>query len=662
LEGVTVTAEKVFMKENTITLFPSKRDRRFASGGIDVIRNMNIPEVSVDPITKELKTSGGEGIAMFVDYVPASKGQVGNLRPQDIERIDILYYPDDPRFQGAKVAANYVMRRYEYGGYTKADLYQNFPADGTSGSLYSKFSVRRMTYDIAAGIKHFRQGNETGTDEHSVYRFSSGVLERNSVTDYYKSRSLYPDITGRILYNSGNVSISNSVGLNYSRINPLEKGAAVTFSDIFNSSRSVSAGSKRRLGIVWDGNYFFTLPGSMSLTFEGNFRWGHNHNNSSYTLEDYEPIMNDIAEDTHQGKGNVTLQKRIGRHSFDILIGGVLKYNSLNYLSSSSTDVDYREYYGLVSLSSQLRFGKFTISPCMSVVYSNEKINGEAICKWFPQPFIPFYLQIGRRQSLNGAFNFSIGFPDNSSRNPVLVRSNEVDAVRGNENLATYRFYNARLGYSHHFADWLRTRLDASLTVFDNCLVPVYSEEVSPEGTPMMVCGRMNDGRWDDLRIALSLSGMYFNQALQVNLTAAARNFRQRGMTRRDVWNPELTAYATYYIGDFMLSGYYALPFKSHSVWGDSRYPSYYNIAAGWSWNDLFVQLALNNPFRKSYVEQRTEIVSPLYTSSRVTRNNTYHRSISLTLSYSFGYGKKVDRNNEIRKMDGAESIILQSK
>lgn len=124
-----IEADRIILKGDTIRLFPSRRDKRFAAGGVDVLANMNIPDISVDPRTHAVTTSGGEGVAMFIDFQPASSQQLRDIRPQDIERIDIIRSPQDPRFRNARVAANYILKKYLYGGYSKADGSQMFAPD-----------------------------------------------------------------------------------------------------------------------------------------------------------------------------------------------------------------------------------------------------------------------------------------------------------------------------------------------------------------------------------------------------------------------------------------------------------------------------------------------------------------------------------------------------
>lgn len=92
----------------------------------------------------------------------------------------------------------------------------------------------------------------------------------------------------------------------------------------------------------------------------------------------------------------------------------------------------------------------------------------------------------------------------------------------------------------------------------------------------------------------------------------------------------------------------------------DTRTPIFYFVSGAWSWNDLFVELRLSNPFRKSHVAYWRDINSPLFTSHSVALSPSHHQSVKLTISYSFGYGKKVNRQDEVRTLNGAPSIILK--
>ena len=660
LNEVVIEAERVIKRGNTMLLFPSKRDKRFAAGGIDVLSNMNIPDVIVNPITKEATSAGGETISMFIDFLPASAQQIREIRPQDIERIDIIHSPDDPRFQNARVVANYIMKKYLYGGYTKVDGTQKFmPYYGNYG-LYSKFSYKKMTYDLSAGTSYFNSGNESKGESISEYRFASGTIERKSATESMKSRNIMPRVSGRAVYNSNGISIANSIGFNYSRQKPFEQTSIVDFSDIFDSSRSHSNGNTVNKGASWNGNYWFALPANSSLSFNGSFSWADNTNNSTYRLADYAPIINDISEQALNTYGTFTYTKRIGAHSVSGIAAGGWSRNKLDYNSSDDTGVHYREGFGQIGASAHLSFGRFMISPSIRISLSSQKINNRSLTDWYPKTFIPFYIQLSRVQSLNGSFEFAMGRPDASFLSPVLLRNNEIDAVRGNENLSDYDFYSAGLGYSHYFGPWLRARFDAKFQHFKNDIVPIYSEEISESGTPMMVRDVVSDGSYSNTTLSLNLSGEYFQRRLTVALSAGARYFAQRGLTRRDKWEPHFWISASYYLGNFRINAYFTPSSKSYSTWYDIKTPAYFYIGGSWSWKDLFIDVQFSIPFRKSHIALWKDFNSAAYSFRSISRSPGYHQLANITVSWSFSYGKKLNRDDEVGKLGEAKSIILK--
>jgi hypothetical protein len=117
-----------------------------------------------------------------------------------------------------------------------------------------------------------------------------------------------------------------------------------------------------------------------------------------------------------------------------------------------------------------------------------------------------------------------------------------------------------------------------------------------------------------------------------------------------------------YYLGSFNFSALYYT--RTHSMDADTRtyitYPSFYQISVGWSNKDWSLQFNAMNFARTKYESSHTELCTPLYTNSTIALNGNYRIAFSLCATYTFGYGKKLQRGNELGAQEGAASAIME--
>ncbi len=74
----------------------------------------------------------------------------------------------------------------------------------------------------------------------------------------------------------------------------------------------------------------------------------------------------------------------------------------------------------------------------------------------------------------------------------------------------------------------------------------------------------------------------------------------------------------------------------------------------------LYVGLSFRSPFRKSLVCYTSSMDAGDYINNETYYNTTYRQNIELTVTYSFGYGKKTSKDDEVSKIGGGNSIILK--
>lgn len=122
LEGITVDGDRTITKDDRKLLLPDKEQRRASTDGLDLLRRIRPPRLTVNQTTGEISLSGGGVVRLCVNGVQVSSVELTAIRPEDIVRIE---YHDAPgaRYAGADAVVDYITRRKEAGGGIAADSF-----------------------------------------------------------------------------------------------------------------------------------------------------------------------------------------------------------------------------------------------------------------------------------------------------------------------------------------------------------------------------------------------------------------------------------------------------------------------------------------------------------------------------------------------------------
>lgn len=85
----------------------------------------------------------------------------------------------------------------------------------------------------------------------------------------------------------------------------------------------------------------------------------------------------------------------------------------------------------------------------------------------------------------------------------------------------------------------------------------------------------------------------------------------------------------------------------------------YYYLQGGWGNGNVNITLVLSNIFNTSWEGDTVVTGSPVFDAKYIQMNNYYRQSIKLDVTYTFGYGKKIDRRDNLDgSVSGAESNV----
>lgn len=337
LKELTVTASDRRMSVEKDTYIPTASSKRISSDGTELLENIGIPTISISPLDGTVSTVTGQAVSMFIDYLPASRTDVRNIRAEDVKRVDVYDSPADPRFGGARYAINFVLVEYVFGGYSKIRGNQDLAA-GYSGGEYgvnSRFTYKKMTYDVgvAAGYSHSRHG---GSSETAEYRFpTQTVAVRRTVENYLADRHIVTSYF-RALYKTEKTTLSNILGIKSDKTPRMHSEYRESFSSPdYVSGNSFSSSDQSDLTFSWEGNYRFSLPRGYTLVFNPSASYGTRKRFSGY-ISDNSTIDNYADEKMWDGNVNARLQKMFGKHSVSANVYALIVGNDIDYAGTTT--------------------------------------------------------------------------------------------------------------------------------------------------------------------------------------------------------------------------------------------------------------------------------------------------------------------------------------
>ena len=666
LDEVVVVAQMQSTSPNATTYIPSGKQKNAAQNAIDLLRHMAIPQIKINPIDNSVTDNTGDGISLFFNYMPASKEDIEGLHTADVRRVEYLEFPTDSRFRGAQRVINFIIQEYEYGGYTKVTADEDFLIGlSSNANIFSKFAYKKMTYDLYVAANNLNS-HHSGYDIDGKYMLKDSdgkdyTLTRNETTDNSHSRQNQYPVTFRASYNTEKVQISNTLGYSHSA-NPIqEQNGSLTYSPAVEQDYSYRRNNPSQSNsLSYQGNYFFVLPKDYSVNINPQFSYSHHNNSLTYTTSYTEPIIRDARENAYYYRVNAHINKRFAqKHTLMLGIYTGNRINRLQYTGNASYSDHFSNPFVSGELGYQAQIQKFSLYADAGVLWERTSIN--TIRNDDVYPYVHFNIRYtpNNKNTFSAYFQFANNTPGIDQKASDLLRDNEVMYITGNPSLDNSRHITFNINYT-----WLPSsvfNMSAYGRYFELFDRFITAYEPFDNGRALLRT-YINDGNYVQSEIGIAATLNLFNKSLQLYVSPNQKFYRSTGVFDKSFYPFQITAHATYYLKQWYFQAYYQSHQKMMFTSSPTTYRSrdFYALSAGWSNSDWNISLTAYNIFNSNWSTSDRYIQSPLYTEHRTTNGTTSHASLNLSVTYTFGYGKKVQRGNEVGKQSGVSSAIMK--
>ncbi|MDR3219047.1 MAG: carboxypeptidase-like regulatory domain-containing protein [Dysgonamonadaceae bacterium] len=178
LNEVVVQANSVINKVDRQIILPRQNQIKASNSGYELLNNLMIPGLHVDPIQNAISAIGGGSVQVRINNIRASVAQVKAIRPADVLRVE---YIDDPgvRYadEGVSAIVNFIVKQLETGVSIGIDLqnapFVGFGNDGLSIRANNKKSVFGFDYYL-----NYRNYKNRFSDKEEKYLFPNYEMER----------------------------------------------------------------------------------------------------------------------------------------------------------------------------------------------------------------------------------------------------------------------------------------------------------------------------------------------------------------------------------------------------------------------------------------------------------------------------------------------------
>lgn len=661
LESLTVEGRNAILYSDKSVYLPTSKQKNSAQNAEDLIHRMAIPQLRQGD---EIKTVSGQPVEIFIDYIPATTDELAGMRTVDVKRIEYYEYPNDPRFQGKVHVLNFIMQKYQYGGYVKGLYYDNFVTSRQFNG-YAKLQYKKMTFDWAAGVfdMHDRKGYENTVETFRLPQEDGYVKEfqRKSEVDYYKNRrkALWTSLKG--LYQSEKVVISTMITADIDRTPKQITEGKVTYTpEDYKSSDYTSILSNRINSLIYSGYWYFSLPSGNYMTFDPYYAYSHTTQRSGYYENGMTGILNGASDDSHQANGTLSFIRKFGK-------AGTVKATCQGQYIQNKT-----RYMGTSTVSDMAR--TFRIWPGLNYSYSNEDFYGNLGVGFFwdrtaygdskentAAPWMKLALQysVNRKNSLSVNFNYMKSTPSSYYRSIAVIQSYPLMSYTGNPSLVPYDSYHIDGSYT------LIPNNKFSLSAFGYAWIVgnryVFDYEATPTGILRTIKQPMGDyAQW---QYGVQGSAKLLNNNLQLGVSCYMDHSHNGIPYNIDNADFTWSVSAYYYLNKFYFGASYHSPGGYPDgcmvgTWMSTR--DFYTFQAGWSDSHWNLRFFTRNFLRHNAYNNKGVMNSEFYDSVRYIYGASFARFFQISATYTFGFGKKIRAENEAYQASGASSGILK--
>lgn len=640
LDNVTVSASNLSSQIDKKTIFPSERQVKASTNGVDLLQQLMLPKIRVNPIHNEVSLPGGGELQFRINGVKVEKDDVIALIPADIIRIE---FHDNPglRYGNAEVVLDYIVRRPETGGSIGINSDNSPHAAWGNNRIHAKVNHKKSEFGVNYGFHH-RDFYNMWRDNEEKYTFADGsTLMRKEVGEPGHGEMYWQWLNGTYSYQDDKKMFNATVRY-YGQNNPHwdYKGSLYNVANPADAVYMIDRSSQKTHRPALDLYYQHNLKNDQTIVLNAVGTYNYTDNTRIYQESRNNAIFTDVSNlvigDKYSFIGEGIYEKKFGisRISAGIRHTQAISDNEYKNGSNYKTEMNQAETFLYSEFKSKVGKLDYTVGVGVTRSYFDQKGNGKGYQYYTFNPRIVLQYALPERSSIRLKADISNSSPSLSNLSEVEQTIDSLQIQRGNPNLDPHLRYRTELTY------------EIQKGIFYGNLWGTYEyhpkaimDEKFLEGDKIVQTWN-NQKNWQRAASRMTLRVGPLKNILQVSFTGGVNHYISNGNTYHHTytnWFMNGDISATY--KKFMLG--FGIETNWNWFYGEtmSGGENIHYLMAGYNHKNLSVAIGMFCPFTDNY-KQETENWSEYASFHRTNYIKESSRMVAIRLSWNFSFGR----------------------
>lgn len=658
LKELIVKSNRVKFIDNTIVFSPNKDEKKLSNSPQSLLEAMHLPMIKING--NEVSSLSGQAVSLFINGVEISDTDLATFYPSDVISIEYIPNPTDPIYGDSKIAINFVVKRFEVGGISRADAFQRFPNNGIY-QIASRLEHKEMTYAIMASFSYRRDhiNSEDGIEQYNNLFFDNqyyDIIERDLNQQNFE-RSNNVKLVINTKYQSSTALVSHwfsftgnqDLGSGFGAINRWNP-------QLFNSEYSHGSSRSKSRSPQVRAKYFWRLGSKWMINIHWNYAHSHNEQSCSNTFNSISSILTNFHENVNSAKLSFIPVFMVKQNmQVRLYLNWAGDWFDAKYKGTTNA-ISKQEQHSANAKPMLLWMPRnnlnFSIAP--GIVYDSRKL-GPNIKYNHTRPMIEGASSLSFRKFLiSGNVLWYTQSPESSATNNIIIQNTDLLWVKGNPNLKNLTSWGTNIGFSCLTSVIIQPAFSIHYERTNNSFATIYTPADIYRGG--LIKYDINSPKEDYFSSTLSFSFKpLHNLSFKINPSWSFQ--KTSGAYSRSLNCLGIYGNIDYQLGNFSFSMAYEPHQKSLYDGGMKIWHQTDKLNAGIRYGNgnVYVSCKVENIVHK-FEKCHIIINSPNY-----YQNNTHSvngRCFTINLTYTIGYGKKIDDSSIENSADLKSSYL----